>query len=75
MSKSKNLVFNAKAKVGDKWEYRGTVVIRANLSGGVLYLRTGEKDEKGEVIQQEIALFTKREKASAPGAAQPAAAA
>lgn len=61
MSNGKNMVFNAKAKVGDKWEYRGTVVIRANMKGGVLYLRTGEKDANGEAVQNELALFPKRE--------------
>lgn len=75
MSKGKNMVFSAKVKVGDKWEYRGTVVIRAAMNGGVLYLRTDKKDEKGEVIQQEIALFPKREKKDgAPAAPQAAAA-
>jgi hypothetical protein len=66
----KNRVFNAKVKAGDTWEYRGTVVIRANHSSGVLYLRTGAKDEKGEALTQEIALFPKRE--AKEGALRPA---
>lgn len=61
--------FNAKRNVGTKenpkWEYMGTVFIRENGTGGVLFLRTAQKDGEGKPIDEEIPLFIKRAQGAA----------
>jgi hypothetical protein len=57
-------IFHAKTKVTDgQWDFRGTVVLRNDGRGGVLYLRTGRKDADGRDEQEVIALFARREEA------------
>ena len=67
-----NLKFHARRNTGTKeqprWEYMGTVVIRANLKGGVLYLKTDKVDAEGKPVSIEIALFPPRPKGDAPAA-------